>query len=70
MKSVDFDNSPDHYAHGAALLSITYDGTAADEISLQALGEAKALLEGYDVYVPGDTGDSASGSLPPRCRWS
>ena len=63
VKSVEFDSSPDHYTHGAALLSITYDGTASNEISLQALGEVKALLEDYDVYVPGDTGDSASESL-------
>ena len=63
VKSVEFDSSPDHYTHGAALLSITYDGTASNEISLQALGEVKALLEDYDVYVTGDTGDSASESL-------
>lgn len=63
VKSVEFDGSPDHYTNGAALLSITYDGTATDEISLQALEEVKALLEGYDLYVTGDTGDSASESL-------
>ncbi len=63
VKSVEFDGSPNHYTNGAALLSITYDGTATDEISLQALEEVKALLEGYDVYVTGDTGDSASESL-------
>ena len=63
VKSVEFDGTGDHYTNGAALLSVTYDGAAADEISLQALEDVKALLEGYDVYVTGDTGDSASESL-------
>ena len=63
VKSVEFDGTEDHYKSGAALLSVTYDGTASDEVSLQALEEVKALLDGYDVYVTGDTGDSASESL-------
>ncbi len=63
VKSVEFDGSPDHYASGGALFSITYDGTATDEISLQALDNVKALLDGYDVYITGDTGDSASENL-------
>lgn len=63
VKSVDFDNTDDHYVNGAALFSITYDGTADDEISVNALNEVKNILEGYDVYVTGDTGDSASANL-------
>ena len=63
VKSVEFDGTEDHYQGGGALLSITYGGTASDPVSLAALGEVKALLEDYDVYVTGDTGDSASESL-------
>ena len=63
VKSVEFDNTESHYAHGAALFSITYDGAAGDEVSLMALEEVKALLEGYDAYFTGDTGGSASESL-------
>ena len=63
VKSVEFDGSEEHYKNGAALFSITYDGAAGDEVSVGALEEVKALLEGYDVYVTGDTGDSASESL-------
>ncbi len=63
VKSVEFDNSEDHYTNGSALFSITYDGTAADPVSLTGLEEVMALLEGYDVYITGDTGDSASESL-------
>lgn len=63
VKSVEFDGTEDHYKSGGALFSITYDGTATDEVSVQALGEVEKLLEGYDVYVTGDTGDSASAGL-------
>ena len=63
VKSVEFDNTESHYAHGAALFSITYDGAAGDEVSLTALEEVKAMLEGYDAYFTGDTGGSASESL-------
>ena len=63
VKSVEFDGSEEHYVNGAALFSITYDGTADDPVSLEGLSGVKALLEEYDVYVTGDTGDSASDSL-------
>ncbi len=63
VKFVEFDGTADHYQRGAALLSLTYDGAADDPVSLDALDQVKALLEGYDVYVTGDTGDSASDSL-------
>ena len=46
VKSIEFDNSEDHYVRGAALYSITYDGTAEDPVSLAALEEVKALLQG------------------------
>ena len=63
VKSVEFDGTEDHYQNGAALLSITYEGAADDEISLEGLEQVKDLLEGYDVYVTGDVGDSASANL-------
>ncbi len=63
VKSVEFDNTEEHYKTGAALFSVTYDGTAEDEVSLNALEDVKEILEGYDVYVTGDTGNSASASL-------
>ncbi len=63
VKSAEFDGTEEHYVNGAALFSITYDGTATDDVSLTALDEVKALLDDFDVYVTGDTGDSASASL-------
>jgi len=63
VKSVEFDASEDHYRSGAALFSITYDGTATDDVSLHALDRVKETLAGYDVYITGDTGGDASASL-------
>jgi len=63
VKSVEFDGTEDHYTNGSALLSITYDAAAEDQISLDALGRVKEALAGYDLYVTGDTGNSASESL-------
>ena len=63
VKSVEFDGTEDHYVNGAALFSITYDGTAEDDVSLDALARVKDTLEGYDVYITGDTGASDSSSL-------
>ena len=63
VKSVELDNTPEHYIDGAALLSVTYDGTADDPVSLSALEGVRELLEGYDVYLTGDVGDSASANL-------
>ena len=63
VKSVEFDDSADHYVDGAALFSVTYDGTADDQISLDALEQVREVLAGYDVYITGDTGASDSASL-------
>jgi predicted RND superfamily exporter protein len=63
VKSVDFDDTADHYQQGAALFDITYDGGAEDQVSLDALTQVKSALADYDLYVTGDTGDSASASL-------
>ena len=63
VKSVDFDNSEDHYQSGAALFDLTYEGAAEDQISLDALERVKQVLSGYDLYITGDTGSSDSASL-------
>ena len=63
VKSVEFDNTPEHYQTGASLFTVTYEGTAQDSVSLEALERIKEALKGYDVYVTGDTGASDSASL-------
>ena len=63
VKSVDFDDTEEHYRSGAALFDLTYDGTADDQISLDALERVKEALSGCDLYITGDTGSSDSASL-------
>lgn len=63
VKSVEFDDTDEHFKNGAALFSITYDGTSSESVSVNALEKVKNLLDGYDVYVTGDTGDDASAGL-------
>jgi predicted RND superfamily exporter protein len=63
VKEVDFDDTEDHYKNGAALFEVTYEGTEEDPVSLAALDEIKQTLDGYDLYVTGDTGDSSSDNL-------
>ena len=68
VKSVEFDGTGDHYKDGAALFSVTYDGEAADQVSLDALAQIKEALAGYDLYVTGDTGSDDSASLDAEMR--
>jgi len=63
VKSVEFDDTEGHYTQGAALYSVTYEGTAEEQISLDALGRVREALDGYDLYVTGDTGADSSASL-------
>ena len=63
VKSVAFDGSADHCQNGAALFSITYDGAADEDVSLQALAQVKETLAGYDLYVTGSTGADDSANL-------
>ncbi len=63
VKSVDFDEDGADFINGSALFSITYDGTADDQISLDALAAMQENLQGYDLYITGDTGADDSASL-------
>ena len=63
VQLVEFDGSEAHYKGGAALFSVTYEGTVEDRVSLDALEKIRETLSGYDVYVAGDTGESISDSL-------
>lgn len=63
VKSVEFDDTEDHYQNGAALFTVTYDGAAEDQVSLDALERVREALDGYDVYVTGDTGASESETI-------
>lgn len=61
ISGVEFDSTSEHYVNSSALFDITFDGTATDEISVNAMQEAEELLSGYDTYVNTEVGvDSAA----------
>ena len=61
VSGVEFDSSSDHYINSSALFDITFDGTASDSISVQAMNEVKDLLKDYDTYINTEVGvDSAA----------
>ena len=51
VKSVEFDNSEDHYKGTNALISITVDGGDEDKESIEALDNIESELKDYDVYI-------------------
>ena len=57
VKSVDFDNTEEHYKSASALYSVTFDGLDDDEVSIKALSEIKELLAGYDSYYTTEVGN-------------
>lgn len=63
VKEVAFDDTEEHFKDGSALFSVTYEGTATDDVSLDALNAIKEKYAGYDLYVTGDTGSDMSAEL-------
>ena len=51
VKEVAFDDTDDHYSDGAALFSVTFDGSSNDEICDRAIAEIENRLSDYDTYV-------------------
>ena len=56
IKEVAFDDSSDHFTGTEALFDITFDGTEDEQISKDALENAKDLLSDYDIYVSSEVG--------------
>ncbi|HAH93525.1 MAG TPA: RND transporter [Dielma fastidiosa] len=63
VKSVEFDESKDHFNNASALFSVTFDGESDDEISIQAMNEIKAMLVDEDVYIVSEVGSSQSDEI-------
>ena len=57
VKSVEFDDSRDHYAAASALFSVTFDGEENDQVSIDALAEVREKLSDYDLYVSSTVGN-------------
>ena len=58
VKSIEFDDTTKHYTNASALYSVTFDGTADDEISETALNSIEERLSDYDLYVSAELGNT------------
>ena len=57
VKSVAFDETPDHYASASALFTVTFKGTDDDELSIDGLKAVQEKLAQYDLYVSSEIGN-------------
>lgn len=63
VKSVAFDDTLEHYTKASAMLSVTFDGDAESDVSLDAFHKVKDALSDFDTYIMGDVGSSTSESI-------
>lgn len=63
VNEVTYDNTLDHYNSASALFSLSFDGKATDAITVTAMEEVLALLEGYDIYVNSSITEDTAASL-------
>lgn len=63
VSGAEFDNTEDHYKNTSALYDITFDGTAADDVSVAAMEEIRELLSGYDTYINSEVGADTAAEL-------
>lgn len=63
VTSVAVENNSDSYKNGSALLSITFDSEAEDDIARNAMTAVKEMLEPYDAYISSEVGNSSSETI-------
>ena len=63
VTSVVVENDKDSYKNGAALLSVTFDGEAEDQISKDAMIAIREKLEPYDAYISSEVGNSSAETI-------
>ncbi len=63
VSEVAFDDTTDHYKNAAALFSITFDGEADDQVSIDSMNAVRDKLSGYDVSVSSEVGSDSSAQL-------
>ena len=56
IKQVEFDDSSDHFTGTEALFDVTFEGTEDEQVSKEALEDAKDVLADYDVYISSEVG--------------
>ncbi len=63
VKEAAFDDTREHYYEGAALFTVTFDGEADDDVTVNAFLKAKEALKPYDCCISADIGDTASETM-------
>ena len=63
VTTAEFDETDEHFKNASAIYDITFDGEAADQISIDAIHAVTAQLSDYDVYVSSEVGSSDSETL-------
>ena len=63
VTSVVVENDEDSYKNGAALLSVTFDGEAEDQISKDAMIAIREKPESYDAYISSEVGNSSAETI-------
>ena len=63
VRSVEFDETTDHYARASALFTVTFDYDESDDACLTSLDAVKALLSDYNLYVSTDLGDTLAETI-------
>ena len=57
VKSVEFDNSEEHYKGTSALIIVTVEGGNEDKVSMDAMNNVESELKDYDVYISTSIGE-------------
>lgn len=63
VTSVTVSDDEESYKNGSALLSVTFDGEAEDDISRSAMTQIKEKLASYDAYISSEVGNSSSETI-------
>lgn len=60
---VSLDDSPTHFAHSSALLSISFDGKSNDPAIKASMGQIRQMVEPYDNYISTGVGSNYMAQL-------
>ena len=68
VKSVEFDETEEHFKNASALFSVTFDGESGEKESEDALNRIKDKLGGWDLYITSDAADTQSKDLDEEMK--
>lgn len=63
VKSVEFDETEEHFKNASALFSVTFDCESNTEEAEAALNRVTTEVSGYDAYIKSDAVDTTSARL-------